>query len=189
MIERGASTSDEMIWYRADCWGLVLGQEATLAMDPHDGCLFVYITSDLQAARAYAAIREPQDGMKRSVYRVKPIGETEPDPDYRIFPEFVRCLSATLEEVIDSRPTMSADEATEYICQTYNPPWPGDDCPMYDADGYPTASPGMREAGIDAGELRHVGRYRPPATIGHYAEELLESSRSNGTSAVTPAPE
>src|SRR5271154_3672603 len=52
-------------------------------------------------------------------------------------------------------PTMSADEATQYLCQTYNPPWPGDSRPMYDSDGYPTASPEMRKAGIDAAVLRH----------------------------------
>jgi hypothetical protein len=62
--------SDDTVWYRADYWGLALGQEATLASDRHDGGLYVYAISDLQAARAYAALRENQQNMRRSVYRV-----------------------------------------------------------------------------------------------------------------------
>jgi hypothetical protein len=166
--------SDETCWYRADYSGIVSGQEATPAPDPHHGCFYVYATSDLQAARAYASVREDQDpAMKRSVYRVRLTWQPEPDPDYRIFPEFVRCVSATLEEVIEARPTMPPDEAIEYLCQTYNPPWPGSDSPMYDCDGYPTASPEMRQAGIDAAELRHVGNYARPQVIGHAAELLV----------------
>jgi len=165
---------DETVWYRAGLYGIVLGQEATFARDPRDGCFYVYVTSDLQAARAYAAIRENQHpGLKRSVYRVKLVGQPEPDPDYRIFPEFVRCVSGVLDEVIEARPTMSPDEATEYICQTYNPPWPGSSSPMYDSEGYPTASPAMHSAGIDSSELRHLGKYAPPPFIGRCAEELV----------------
>lgn len=163
----------ETVGYCADYWGIAVGQEASPVPDPHDGGLYVYAISDLQAARAYAAVREHQDGMKRSVYRVNLIGEPLPDPDYAVFPEFVRRFSATLEEVIEAHPTMSPDEATEYICQTYNPPWPGSDSPMYDSEGYPTASPAMREAGIDASELRYLGTYKPPKVIGHYAEGLV----------------
>jgi len=165
--------SDETVWYRADYWGFATDQEASPVQDPHDGGFYVYASSDLWAARAYAAIRQHQDGVRRSVYRVSLIGEPLPDPDYAIFPEFVRCFSATLEEVIEAHATMSPDEAIEYMCQTYNPPWPGSDSPMYDSDGFPTASPAMREAGIDAFELRHLGRYQPPKVIGDSAEGLV----------------
>jgi hypothetical protein len=120
-----AGQNDEAIWYRAGYCGLAVGNEASPVHDPHDGGLYVYAVSDLKAARAYASVREQQDGVKRSVYRVRLIGDPLPDPDYAVFPEFVRCFSALLEEVIEARPMMSPDEATEYICQTYNPPWPG----------------------------------------------------------------
>jgi hypothetical protein len=169
--------ADETVWYRADLFGLVPGQEATFSEDQ-----YVYVVSDLNAARAYAAIREHQFGIGRSVYRVRLLGEVEPDPDYRVFPEFVRSVSGILEEVIEPRPTMSPDEATEYICQTYNPPWPGGGGPMYDSEGYPTASAAMLEAGISATELRHVGKYKSPLAIGHCAERLLnERGREHGT--------
>jgi hypothetical protein len=160
--------TDETVWYRADLFGMPPGQAATFSEDQ-----YVYAVSDLKAARAYAAIREDQEGIKRSVYRVKLIGDIETDPDYRIFPEFVRCLSGILEEVIEAHPTMSPDEATEYMCQTYNPPWPDGGGPMYDSDGYPTASAAMLKAGISATELRHVGKYAPPQVIGHCAEGLV----------------
>jgi hypothetical protein len=168
--------TDETAWYRAEYWGFAVGHEASPVFDPHDGGLYVYAISDLQAARAYAAIREHQDGIKRSVYRVNLIGEPLPDPDYAVFSEFVRCASATLEEVIEPRPTMSPDEATKYICQTDSPPWPGSDIPMYDSEGYPTASRATREAGIDASLLRHLGRYKPPQVIGCHAERLVTST-------------
>jgi hypothetical protein len=117
-----AESAGETVWYRADYRGFATGQDATPVPDPHDGGLYVYAVSDLQAARAYAAIREHQDHVKRSVYRVTVIGEPLCDPDYAVFPEFVRCVSGILEEVVEAHPTMSPDEATEYICQTYNPP-------------------------------------------------------------------
>jgi hypothetical protein len=41
---------------------------------------------------------------------------------------------------------MSPDEATKYICQTYNPPWPGSDIPMYDSEGYqPLPAPCVKQ--------------------------------------------
>jgi hypothetical protein len=56
--------TDETAWYRAEYWGFAVGQEASPVLDPHDGGLYVYTISDWQAARAYAAIRDHQDGIK-----------------------------------------------------------------------------------------------------------------------------
>lgn len=167
-MDDDTASTDVTVWYRADLFGIPPGEEASFSQD-----WYVYAVSDLKAARAFAALREDQEGTPRSVYRVRLIGEVETDPDYRSFPEFVRCLSGIVQEVIEAHPTMSPDEATEYMCQTYNPPWPGGGGPMYDGDGYPTASPAMLGAGISANELRHVGKCKPPLIIGGYAEGLV----------------
>jgi hypothetical protein len=111
--------ADEIVWYRAETAGFV-GHEGDIGPD-----YYCYATSDLNAARAYAAIREHRSGVGRSVYRVELLAEAEPDPDYWKFPQFIRCLSVMLAEVVEARPTMTPEEGTKYMCDTYSP-WPED---------------------------------------------------------------
>ena len=157
-----------MVYYRADLLGLPLSGPAWVSDDS-----YVYVTKDLHAARAYAAQRTEQEGLGWSVYRVKPIGELVVDADYGIFfPTFARCDSAILEEVIEKHPTISAHEGLKYMCHKYGQ-W-ADRSPMYDDDGYPAASPRMREARIGAALLRHLGQYAPSPLIGRCEEELVQ---------------
>lgn len=144
------------VGYRADC---------------HDGMYRVYISTDLNVARAYAAKRELQTGTKWSVYRVEPEHPLEDDPDYPHFRDvFRRCVTATPVEVLEKRPTMTPLDSATYILDHYMV-WRSDGSPMY-ADGYPTASPNMRAAGLDHARLRHLGRYADPEQVDACAASL-----------------
>ena len=156
----------ETTWFRADLWGLAPREWAT---PTNDG--YVYATSDLDAARAYATKREDQTKARYAVYRVELNREVFQDPDYPDGSGFVRCLSATLAEMVEKQSTMPLDEANKYMLDHCW--WREDNSPMYDADGYPTASPEMRRASIGAEELRQLGRYPMPDVVQQTVRHIL----------------
>ena len=129
----------------------------------------MYLTSDLVAARAYAAdyivprdgavVREPGD-----VYEAEPVGAAAPDPDYAIhWPEdFIRAGEAVIVRVVERAVIMPADEVSRARLRYMR--WV-DDTPSYDDDGYLLPSPAMREAGRTREELRSFGRWVRLSTL------------------------
>jgi hypothetical protein len=154
-------------WYRADVPGLRPHDEATRTPLP-GGNDYVYMTSRLDVARAFAAQRG-----NRSVYEVEPGGFIWPDPDY---PEESNAASAMCDyarvvRVVDENVQMTAESARQFISQFFL--WP-DKSRMYDDDGYPTAPPEMRRVSRGAEELRPLGRYPKPDVVLKLIRDLLE---------------
>jgi hypothetical protein len=154
---------DEPLWFRADKAGLQPGNLATHSERPLNGRLVVYATSRLEVARAFAAQRGGG-----SVYQIDPIDPTGvfryDDPDYPPS-SGAGCIAfddASIVRVVEARVDMTRDAAWQLMSRHFL--WP-DQTRMYDDEGYPTASPQMRAAGIDASALRHLGPYCEPGAV------------------------
>jgi hypothetical protein len=159
--------TDATTWFCADVRGLRPGQDITRT--PLYGVDYVYVTSKLEVARAFAVQRGD-----RSVYEVAPEGFIYPDPDY---PEesgagCMICDWATVVRVVEEDVDMTLDGAWRLMSQHLV--W-SDRSRIYDDDGYATASPDMRRASIGAEELRQLGRYPLSEDVRQLVRSLLTS--------------
>jgi hypothetical protein len=165
VLNRNVMTDDEETrWFRADVRDLRPGQDAT--QTPHWGSRYVYVTSNLEVARAFAAQRG-----NRSVYEVELAGFIYDDPDYP--PECgagcAMCDWATVVRLIEEEVDMTLDDAWKLMSRYLV--W-SDLSRMYDDDGYATASPEMRAIGRGADELRQLGRYPMSEVVRKLVREI-----------------
>lgn len=111
---------------------------------------WVYLTTDLGVAEAYAARYLDEKGIQGggNVYSVIPQGAIEPDPDYaKAFPhEFVRVKTASVCDVLRKGVHLNINEQAEregkYLF------WERLDLPVYADDGTMNPSQAMLDAGV-----------------------------------------
>ena len=130
----------------------------------------VYVTSDRQLARAFAAsYRGPTDAGAGTLYRVGPELPLEPDPDYPFEPPVsFTCPKAKVLRVAESRVRMSDIELTKATAPYAF--WP-DGSPMYDGDGYLTLDAATANNGVTVEMLRSLGPWR------HYTDAQRDLAR------------
>jgi hypothetical protein len=112
---------------------------------------YVYITTDRNLAFDYA-ISWAKFGPAAALYRVKPLGHLEHDPDY---PRGIshRCRSAV---VLAVEPDVITAETPETGAAFGYETW-DDDSPLYDSEGYPLPNKTHQHFGVTPAHLRSLG--------------------------------
>lgn len=128
---------------------------------------FVYVTTDRDLAYDFAAYKAML-GHGATLYRVEPLGKPIHDPDYPKGISF-RCSGARVVAVeaegIDHATTLSG-AAHGYMT------W-DDGSPVYDDEGYPLPSKGLKHLGASANDLQTLGTYTEFEEIQEFAIRLV----------------
>jgi hypothetical protein len=111
---------------------------------------YVHITVDRNLAIDYAILNAKFGAA--ALYRVKPLGPLEGDPDY---PQGVshRCSRAL---VLSVEPDVITSETPDTGAHLGYSTW-ADDSPLYDSDGYPLPNKMHQHFGVKASHLRSLG--------------------------------
>lgn len=147
----------------------------------------VYLTTDVEFARSWAATWAARHGRPEAagaVYRVRPIGEIERDPDFHLG-EPVSWMSPRAEvlAVQEEGVSMPASEATRGVAKYMY--WPNGD-PMYTHDGFLTRGP------EDPPQLKLLNRFLGPwrskdeATLPYELGYLMQAHASGSLAGITP---
>lgn len=133
---------------------------------------FVHITKDRNLAFDYA-VSFAKFG-PASLYRVRPLGHLEHDPDY---PRDVshRCLSAL---VIAVEPDAITAETAETGAARGYETW-DDGSPLYDSNGYPLPNKVQQHFGVTPAHLRSLGYAADIDEINHRAVQTVQSLHPN----------
>lgn len=147
----------------------------------------VYFGTDLEFARSWAAtyaVRHGQQGVTGSVYRVRPIGRVERDPDF-LFGDAVSWMSPAAEvvEVEETEVVMPATESTRRVGQYMY--WP-DGTPMYSSHGFltrgPEDPPHIKMLNPFLGPWRSIYDDTMPYEMGY----LMQAHASGSLAGITP---
>lgn len=127
----------------------------------------VYVTTDRQLARAFAA--SLGGGRAGSLYNVRPEEPLVPDPDYPFVPPpSFMTASAVVVRVVE--PEVRMTEAEEVRATARWTTWP-DGSPAYDMRGFLTLFSEWEQAGVTEERLRECGPWRHMMAV---AAELNE---------------
>ena len=119
----------------------------------------VYVTTDMKFARSFAAkwvsITNFAEFGHGTLYRVRPIGGLEIDPDFDQTDGLsYTCQIAVVEEIVETEVAATFDlELYQMSFSTWEP-----GAPLYDKDGYMLPHPLLLKHGITAKSLRVLGR-------------------------------
>ncbi len=128
---------------------------------------FVYLTSHLGTARAYAARYLTQFGQRRpgTVYEVEPVGAVLVDPDYGGSEMFVMASHARVVSVVESGVRLSARKQKQVSWPHLF--WGSPDEPLYDRDGTMRASAEMAANGVTDDYMRLLPKWLDLEAIGN----------------------
>lgn len=110
---------------------------------------YVHITTDRNLAFDYAISGAKYGPV--ALYRVKPLGHLERDPDYPAVSH--RCRSAM---VLSVEPDVITAETPDTGAHLRHSTW-DDGSPLYDSEGYPLPNKTHRHFGVKASDLRALG--------------------------------
>lgn len=121
----------------------------------------VYLTPHRNLARSFAAqhvalVAGRVQAVPGSVYRVRPEGPVEHDPDHEAGVSFT-AASAVIAEVVEALVALPLSEIVRLSGRYMT--W-ADNSPVYDADGFLLPSPEARAGGMTREDLRQFGRWR-----------------------------
>ena len=131
-------------------------------------------TSNLAIARGYAGeyldpLEEHIDG---AVYRVKPIGQSEPDPDFPFSSKVIRrAARARIVEVVESVPVETNPRVVVRAVASHTR-YKGTGAPMYDEGGFIIPTPIWLRFGATPDTLRALGPWMPLHLISRERFEL-----------------
>ena len=119
----------------------------------------VYVTTDYDEARSYAAIYKDlrNQTLPGDVYEVRAVGDLLSDPDYRGFDTHYSCDSARVIRIAMRRVCMSKVQIVRAKSRYLR--WE-DGSRVYDEDGYLLPSPSLRDHGYTDDDLRLLGQWR-----------------------------
>lgn len=125
----------------------------------------VYVTTDRELARAFAATSAP--GTRGgSLYRVVPRSPVRVDPDYATEePICFTCPAALVTQVVEQHVRMTEEEHTRAGAGSTT--WE-EGHRMWDDDGFFTMSNTLRALGATEADLRAVGPWRSFQTLSEY---------------------
>lgn len=126
----------------------------------------VYVTTDKNFAASFASQWIDTKRLKAgggTLYRVRPVGELEIDPDYAHVPGLAYSCSSAVIEKIEKRKIFETIELRLYAER--HATW-SDGRKMYDEKGYLLPSPELESKGITAAQLRAFGRLPDLNTVG-----------------------
>lgn len=119
---------------------------------------YVYFTPKVEIATAFASrcVLPPVGEVPGDVYRVQPLGDVEPDPDFEPFPDiYLRAPRARILEVVRAKVVLTDREARQLEAPWSH--WGTPDQPMYDRDGFMIPSEQMKSYGVTAEHTRIYG--------------------------------
>lgn len=133
----------------------------------------VYFTVDRELARVFAAAVTRMTGGS-ALYRVEPIGEADPDPDFLTVG--FQAKQARILEVVETDITLTATEELQrqrpYLLWT-------DDRPVYAEDGRVQVNPTAVELGFTQQDFDNLfPRWVPLEVVGATLEELFTARQS-----------
>lgn len=131
----------------------------------------VYVTTDRTLALMFAGKVSSPAGQTfgGTLYRVDPVGDLQPDPDFPSEAACFTCKAATITEVAQT--AIRWDEELEVYGSQFTR-W-DDGTRVYDDAGFALPSPEMVGAGITAADLRALGKVPRSDHLDEHASRLV----------------
>lgn len=168
---------EEISYWHGGAPGLAVGQEIRPAIERSMPLAYinqdydtdpkrVYITTDKNLAASFASQWIDAKKMKSgggTLYRVRPVGTLETDPDFAHVPGLAYSCDSAVIEKIEKRKIFETVELRLHAEK--HATW-ADGRKMYDEKGYLLPSPELEARGITAAQLRAFGRLPELEVVG-----------------------